>query len=128
MRPLILCAALVAAAPALAGEFDGVYKPGPDWDCGQVDTFSVRLKIENDIFYGVEMQCRMENPVKVRDMDAVLYDMACSGEGAAWAARALFMHADKGGLIMAWNGYAFQYERCPLPGQTTAEPAAAPEN
>ena len=115
LLPALLLA--VSALPAAAGEFDGIYKQGPAWDCGLVGVDGGALKIEDGIFHGVEMQCRMENPVKVRDMDAVLYDMKCSGEGDAWSARALFMHAVNDGLIMVWNGYAFQYDRCPPPGE-----------
>lgn len=115
MRSLLTCAVLLAAAPASGGEFDGVFKQGPAWDCGLPGVDGGALVIENGIFHGVEMECRMENPVNVRDMDAYLYDMECSGDGSAWSARALFMHAANKGLIMVWNGYAFQYDRCPAP-------------
>lgn len=119
MRALPICAALsglgMLAAPALAGEFDGVYKQGPASDCALLGVDGGALMVRDGIFHGVEMQCRMENPVDVRDMDAVLYDMECSGEGSVWSARALFMKAADGGLIMVWNGYAFHYDRCPDP-------------
>ena len=60
----------------------------------------------------------MTRPVNVRDMDAVLYDMECSGDGTDWIRRAMLMNASDGGLILVWDGYAFKYDRCP------ADPAA----
>ncbi|WP_249138923.1 hypothetical protein [Actibacterium sp. MT2.3-13A] len=119
-HPAILAVLGALAAPGFAGGFDGVYKQGPAWDCGLVGVDGGALMVRDGIFHGVEMQCRMENPVSVRGMDAVLYDMACSGEGSAWTARALFMTAADGGLIMVWNGYAFQYDRCPDPNPAAA--------
>ena len=89
MRALLTCAALMAAMPAMGGEFDGVFKQGPEWDCGLAGVDGGALVIKDGIFHGVEMECRMENPVDVRDMDAYLYDMECSGGGSAWSARAL---------------------------------------
>ncbi len=107
-------AGLFSAADA--GEFDGIYKQGAQSDCSLIGVDGGALRIEDDVFYGIESQCRMERPVDVVDMDAYLYDMKCSGEGAEWLARALFMHAANDGLIMVWNGYAFQYDRCPAEG------------
>lgn len=112
--PLCLCAG-IAAGTLHAGPFDGVFTQGEKWDCGLAGVDGGALVIRDDIFYGVEMQCLMQNPVNVRDMDAVLYDMSCSGEGNQWTERAMFMTAADKGLILVWNGYAFQYRRCPPP-------------
>lgn len=98
--------------PLSALEVDGVYKLTPTSDC---ITEEAVLRIQDRIFHGSEGQCRMENPVNVRDMDAQLFDMACSGEGSKWVERALFMRGAEGELILLWNGYAFRYERCPEP-------------
>jgi len=112
-----------SAGPCFAADdtFDGVYRQGPASACILLGVDGGALKIEDGVFYGVEMQCQMQNPVDVRDMDAVLYDMECSGEGTTWQARALFMRAADEGLIMVWNGYAFKYDRCAFrdhPGNT----------
>ncbi|MHC0051917.1 hypothetical protein [Actibacterium sp. D379-3] len=120
--PAALALGLLVAAPAAGAPegFDGLYRQGPDANCTVTGVEGGALKIEDGVFHGVEMQCRMENPVDVRDMDAALYDMSCNGEGSAWTARALFMHAADGGLIMVWNGYAFKYDRCPGPADAAA--------
>ncbi len=118
----------IAITPAVAGEFDGLYKQGPDADCTLIGVDGGALKIEDNVFFGVESICRMERPVDVVGMDAYLFDMDCSAEGTNWSARALFMHAADDGLIMVWNGYAFKYDRCPVVPDTSAPaPAEATE-
>ena len=118
-----LAAALcVLALPniAIAGPFDGVFKQVANADCGLVGVDGGALEIKDDIFYGVEMQCRMTRPVNVTDMDATLYTMQCSGGDQVWTERALLMqNKQKPGLIMVWNGYAFVYDQC-----DTSAPAA----
>jgi|TARA_B110000503_G_C7078723_1_gene384144 hypothetical protein len=105
----------VLPALALAAPYDGVYRQNANADCGLVGVDGGAMKIDDGIFYGVEMECLMANPVDVVDMDAVLYSMQCSGEDQTWTERAMIM-ADaeiEGGIIMLWNGYAFRYSRCP---------------
>lgn len=105
----------LAAATGAAAEtpYDGLFKPAPTTDCTRVGGDGGALKIEDGTFFGAESQCRMTQPVNVRDMEAVLYDMVCTGEGEDWQQRAMFMTAADGGIIMVWNGFAFKYDRCP---------------
>ncbi len=108
-------AALLAVMPILAsaGPFDGVYKQTATSDCAKVGVDGGALRIEEGIFYGVELECRMTRPVDVIDMDATLYTMQCIGEDQIWAERAMLMNtAEDDGIIMVWDGYAFVYERC----------------
>ncbi|MBJ3761648.1 hypothetical protein ILP92_02640 [Maribius pontilimi] len=103
---------LLVPAIALAGAFDGLWRSNPTAECVYVDGDAGALKIEDDVLFGAESRCRMTQPVNVRDMDAVLYDMACDGEGSSWTDRAMFLSAADGGLYLIWNGYAFKYEQC----------------
>ena len=105
---LALLPAAVAASP-----FDGVYKQTVNAECALVGVDGGSLKIENEIFYGVEVECRMTNPVEIEGMNATLYDMACIGEGSTWQERVIMMlDAQDPGVYMIWDGYAFRYERC----------------
>lgn len=106
----VACAGLPAAAQETT--FDGLWRANPTTECLYTGDKGSALKVEDDVLYGVETQCDMTNPVNVRDMDAQLYDMECSGEDDAFADRAMFMRAEDGGLYMIWNGIAFKYERC----------------
>lgn len=104
-----------AGAAAAAGSFDGVYKQTTDAACTAIGQEGGALKISNGIFTGVDVECLMTRPVSVVKMDAKLFTMQCVGDDSRWEERALLMHAADGGLIMLWNGYAFQYERCADP-------------
>ncbi|MDR9426869.1 MAG: hypothetical protein RI538_01405 [Salibaculum sp.] len=114
-RALVL---FVAALPGvvLATPYDGTYRQNANADCGLVGVDGGALRIAEGIFYGVESECRMSRPVNVVNMDATLYTMECSGEGARWTERAMVMNAAEGdGIIMVWDGYAFRYDRCSPP-------------
>lgn len=112
------CASVVAMTAILpvalsADPYDGVYKQAANAECSLVGVDGGSLKIENGIFYGVEVECRMTNPVSVNDMDATLYTMQCSGGDQVWTERAMLMlNKQADGIIMVWNGYAFVYDRC----------------
>ncbi|PZX18876.1 hypothetical protein LX81_00569 [Palleronia aestuarii] len=92
--------------------FDGIWRANPTARCDYTGEDGGALKIEEDVLFGVENQCRMIEPVDVRGMDAILYDMVCEGPDPEWAVRAMLMPAADGGLILVWNGYAYKYEAC----------------
>lgn len=96
-----------------AQTYDGVYKQTANAECALVGVDGGSLKIENNIFYGVEVECRMTSPVDIEGMNATIYDMQCIGEGSTWSERAIMMtDAEAPGLYMIWDGYAFRYGRC----------------
>ncbi len=96
-----------------AGPYDGVYKQVANTDCSLVGVDGGSVKIQDEIFYGVEMECRMTLPVDVNNMEATLYTMECSGEGQTWSERLMLMQdAQQDGIIMIWDGYVFRYDRC----------------
>ncbi|KQI68019.1 hypothetical protein AN189_12905 [Loktanella sp. 3ANDIMAR09] len=101
------------AAPVLAGPYDGTYKQTANSECALVGVDGGAVRIAEGIFYGVEAECRMSDPVNVLEMDALLYTMQCSGEDQQFTERAMVMDkAEDDGIIMVWNGYAFVYDRC----------------
>ena len=109
-------ALVLALAPVIAAAtpFDGVYRQNANAECALVGVDGGSLKIEDGIFYGVDLECLMTRPVNVVDMDATLYTMTCSGEDQIWTERAMLMNdAESDGIIMVWDGYAFVYSRCP---------------
>lgn len=112
MRGAWLVALMAATSAAAQDGFEGTYRPTIDADCARVGETGGALQIADGVFHGLETECQMTMPTPVRDMDAVLYDMSCSGGGTDWQERALFMNAADGGLIMVWNGFAFHYDRC----------------
>lgn len=112
MRRLAVILALMPTLAA-AGPYDGTYKQVANADCANVGVDGGALKIEEGIFFGVDVQCRMTRPVDVLQMDATLYTMQCSNDDEVWTERAMLMDAaDDDGIIMIWNGYAFAYSAC----------------
>ena len=108
----------VLALPSVAhgGPYDGVFRQAANAECALIGVDGGALRIEDDIFYGVEVECRMTKPVSVNDMDATLYTMQCSGDDQNWTERAMLMlNKEADGIIMVWNGYAFVYDRCDDP-------------
>ena len=113
MKKLLTLAAVLFPASLAATPYDGVYRQTSNAECGIVGADGAALKIEDGIFHGVEMDCRMTKPVNVVDMDATLYTMQCTGEDTQWSERAMIMKSKEDGIIMIWDGYAFAYSRCP---------------
>ena len=68
-------------------------------------------KIEDDVFWGIEMGCALKNPVGVRGMYATLYDGQCGGEGEEWEIRYLIMETEIGIYWIA-DGYVMELIRC----------------
>ena len=98
MRLTLVLAML--SGPALAGPFDGIYRPdqpwAAGWDCESIGQDGGALAVQGDIFTGVENQCRLTNPVQVTGMDAVLYDAECAGEGETYSYRLMLMRLPDG--------------------------------
>ncbi len=128
VRPTLVAAALCGAATAASAGFDGIYKQAADSDCALVGVDGGALKIEDDVFYGVDATCEMADPVPVNDMDAVLYTMRCTSEKGEWSARSMMLNGADGGLIMVWDGYAFKYDSCPDPESTNPVTESLPES
>lgn len=113
-------------APALAGmsgmaaadsrQFDGTYAIDPAARVcvlGEGDVPGAAFRIENGRFFGVESECRLANPTNIRDMDAMLFDLQCTGEGTQWSDRIFLMKMDDGSLLRVVNGLAFTNPPCP---------------
>jgi hypothetical protein len=104
LRPF--AALVLIATPAAA--FDGIY--GNCLGTGE----NAPLRISGDVIVLPDAECRMTNPVLVRDMPgAVLFDFVCTGEGAAWTERAFVQWAEDGGLILVRRRIARTLPRCP---------------
>ena len=114
LRTLLPLLALAGTLPAAAAGLEGRYKLTESARCDAEDGAGL-LRIEDGVLYGAKSRCRMTSPSAVRDMNATFYDMICIGEGTGWEERAMLMRAASGGLILVWDGYAFEYEACPVP-------------
>jgi hypothetical protein len=113
-RAFLTTALWLAPALVAAGPFDGVYRQTANAECALVGVDGGALRIDDSVFYGVDVQCSMTRPVDVNDLGATIYHMECAGEGQTWTERAMLMKdAEDTGIYMIWRGYAFRYVRCP---------------
>ncbi|HFE39631.1 MAG TPA: hypothetical protein ENK06_14650 [Gammaproteobacteria bacterium] len=112
MRIATILLTLLMTNTAIAGSFEGKYRPNKNWNCRDVGVDGGALAIRGNKLHGVENVCTMTNPTRVRDMDATLYDLDCWGEGEKWKSRIMLMKTD-GGLLHIGNGYASKWFRCP---------------
>lgn len=123
MHHAALMATLLAAlsGPAVAQslsarDFDGDWTMGDPAACAlYTDSVNFAFRIENGTLQGLESSCEMQNPVAVRDMAALLFDMNCVGEGDTWTYRALLMRAgvdDVDQLVFLQNGGPQILTRC----------------
>lgn len=107
--------ALLAAASAQAGPFDGLYLPdqpwAEGWDCTTVGMDGGALAVREGMFLGVENACRLTNPVPVNGMDAVLYDAECGGEGETHRHRMMLMRLPDG-LAVIEDGFVNLLKSC----------------
>ena len=99
MRTLItaLLMTLVPSDIVLSGPYDGLYfTRNSSCDLNMVGIDGGPYKIEDNVFWGTDMGCELRNPVRVRGMNATLYDGQCGGEGEEWEIRYLIMETEVG--------------------------------
>lgn len=113
---VLAIAGLASMAAADSRQFDGTYAIDPAARAcvlGEGDVPGAAFRIENGRFFGVESECRLANPTNIRDMDAMLFDLQCTGEGTQWSDRIFLMKMDDGSLLRVVNGLAFTNPPCP---------------
>lgn len=105
----------LGAAAAQAGPYDGLYRPSGDfgqaWTCTDVGMDGGALAIEGDLWTGVENQCRLTDPVAIRETSATRYTAICTGEGETYERPFLIFLTDNGVGILDDYGFA-QFDRC----------------
>lgn len=108
-------AGLLASAVA-AGPFDGLYRPdtpeAEGWACKNVGIDGGALSVKDDVFEGVENQCKLMNPQEIKGLDAVLYDAECTSEGETYTMPMMLMRLPDG-LAIIENGFVNLLKSCP---------------
>ena len=98
--------------PALAQSFyvgDWAY---PGGSCVYDHSASGAIRFSETTFWGAETECDLTNPVKIRDLDGILFDLACWGEGMQYTERMLLLKENDGGLTIYSRGYISTYTLC----------------
>lgn len=116
MRKLVWALCL-APVTALAGPFDGYYRPsgpwGDGWDCRSLGSDRGAVGVMGDRIVFVEGGCQLTNPVQVNGMGAILYDGRCAQEGTEYSERILLMRRnDPFGLYVITDGHVAEWSVC----------------
>jgi hypothetical protein len=117
----VTCALAISAMLGATGvaadtsAFDGIYKPRgsnfESWDCKTIGQDGGAVAIDGNVLRGVETYCKLNNPVNVNGMSAVLFDAECAGEGYEWAERVMFMTADFG-IYYITDKFVAEWQSC----------------
>lgn len=112
MRTVATALALLLPVAGLAGPFDGRYRPNYDWaeswDCQSVGREGGALEVAGELFHGLDGACTLSDPVEVRGMVGVLYDLTCPGADSETETRIMLLRHDFGiyaisdGLVLDW--------------------------
>lgn len=108
--------ASLGATSAIAGPFDGLYIPrgqaGDYWNCVYNGQEAGAIWIEDNWYHPIEDPlCRLSNPVEVRDMPAVLYDLVCD-EGNQNANERVMFVRQADGLFEIRSNWMVDWEKC----------------
>lgn len=113
MRPGFVLLFFVWSGAALSGPYDGLYRPnydwGESWDCSSVGSDGGAMAIGDDRITGIGTSCALSNPIDVRGMDAVLYDMDCTGTNGAQ--RSMILRHEFGVYVVT-DGLVLDWLRC----------------
>ncbi|MCX7558142.1 hypothetical protein OS190_01085 [Sulfitobacter sp. F26204] len=113
---IVLMATLAMTNVSHAQGLDGLYKPDAEWadawDCKSVGMDGGAMAIQDGVFFGIESECRMLNPTKVRDMDATLFDLHCSNESEISQMRIMILDTPEGIVTVRDGGDVTRYIRC----------------
>lgn len=109
---------IVLPLAAMAGPFDGLYRPNYDWaeswDCATPGVEGGALAIAADSVQGIGAPCNLSAPVEVRGMNAALYDMTCPGD-AEGATRRIMILGHQFGVYVITDGQVLDWLRCDRP-------------
>lgn len=112
MRHILTALIFTLATPLLADPFYvGIwtYEGG---NCDAPRSEGGALHVTATELWGTETHCQLTNPVNIRDLDGILFDLECMGEGDYFTERMLFLAENDGRLTRHSRGYTNTYERC----------------
>jgi hypothetical protein len=112
---LVLCLTTPVAAQSLLDRVQGLYYPPNQgsWDCATLGMDGGAVGIRGDTLHGVESACQLTNAFPIPGMDAMMFDLACSGEGATYDGGKVILVPTEGGLGLVRDGFVNTWLRFP---------------
>lgn len=101
----------VTATAAVAGEYDGIYKPATpfaaSWNAAMTLASGNGLQVEGGKLTAMGHDCALDKAVKVRQMSATLFDAKCA---SGQSGRMMLMKT-AAGLMVIRDGSAVEWLR-----------------
>lgn len=111
-----MASALAAGAQSLLDRVQGLYYPAnqPEgWNCSTLGMDGGAVGIQGQSLVGVENTCTLENPFPVPGLDAMAFDLACTGEGTTYDGGRVMLVPLERGLGLVRDGSVVVWARCP---------------
>ncbi|MDG4648825.1 hypothetical protein P6F26_10255 [Roseibacterium sp. SDUM158017] len=104
-----------SAAQGLLDRVQGLYHPQDQgaWTCGTLGMDGGAVGVIGQTLHGVENSCALENPFPVPGMDAMAFDLACTGEGTTYDGGRAILVPLPDGLGIVRDGSVVIWTRCP---------------
>ena len=114
-----LCATLTLCIPAHAQGlqlFKPLAAPEDAWSCKAeaLGQDGGALGLSQQEMIGIGSSCTLNNPVNIRNMEALLYDASCTTSGDTDVVRVMIMPSP-GGVYIIRDKQVFEWIRCPAP-------------
>ncbi|MGP1355459.1 hypothetical protein [Roseicyclus sp.] len=112
----LLCVlASPVAAQSLLDRVQGLYYPPGQgtWDCATLGMDGGAVGIVGQTLQGVENACDLTNPFPIPGMDAMAFDLSCTGEGMTFDGGRVILVPLVDGLGLVRDGSVVTWARCP---------------
>ena len=107
---------LGAGAETLLDRVQGLYKPAAfddPWDCETLGADGGAVGIQGQTLVGVGNTCTLQNPFAIPGLDAMAFDLACTGEGMTYDGGRVVLVPLDGRLGIVRDGSVVIWDRCP---------------
>jgi hypothetical protein len=116
MRAVLPLFLAVMATTAMAGPYDGRYRPdtpaGESWDCNSIGQDKGAVLLTTNIFFALGTRCTLRDPVAVSGMDATLYNAICKADGDPWERRIMIMRTENGITVVQKGAHISPLRKC----------------
>ena len=112
---------LMLAPPVAADQFDGLYwwnfgrweGTQTGWSCKKADIGmdGGAFAVQGTTYHSIEESCELSNPVRVRGLDAVLYDAERRDHAETKSERLMLMKHNSG-IYVIRDGFALELQLC----------------
>jgi len=100
---------------SLLERVQGLYFPvgQGSWDCTTLGMDGGAVGVQGTTLHGVENACNLENAFPIPGMDAMMFDLTCTGEGQTYDGGKVILVPTETGLGLVRDGFVNTWQLCP---------------